>query len=139
VGPDDPLFPPTRVEVGESGCFEIAGLSRTHWKDAAAIRKIFKEAFKNAGLPYFNPHSFRHTLGGLGQKICRTPEDFKAWSQNMGHAQVLTTLTSYGAVAQHRQMRFWRNWPALDIATMNPWAGRPRCWLNPIGWTVLRR
>jgi integrase len=102
-GPDDPLFPPTRVEVGESGCFEIAGLSRTHWKDAAATRKIFKEAFKNAGLPYFNPHSFRHTLGGLGQKICRTPEDFKAWSQNMGHAQVLTTLTSYGAVAQHRQ------------------------------------
>ena len=91
------------VELSESGCFENAGLSRTHWKDAAAIRKIFKEAFKGAGLPYFNPHSFRHTLGAFGQKICRTPEDFKAWSQNMGHAQVLTTLTSYGAVAQHRQ------------------------------------
>ena len=102
-GPDDPLFPATKVELGESGCFKNAGLSRTHWKDAAAIRRIFKEAFESAGLPYFNPHSFRHTLGALGQKICRTPEDFKAWSQNMGHAQVLTTLTSYGAVAQHRQ------------------------------------
>jgi hypothetical protein len=28
---------------------------------------------------------------------------FKAWSQNLGHAHVLTTFTSYGAVAQHRQ------------------------------------
>jgi integrase/recombinase XerC len=102
-GPDDPLFPATKVELGESGCFENAGLDRKHWRDAAAIRRIFKEAFENAGLPYFNPHSFRHTLGTLGQKICRTPEELKAWSQNMGHAQVLTTLTSYGAVAQDRQ------------------------------------
>ena len=27
----------------------------------------------------------------------------KAWSQNLGHEQVLTTLTSYGHVEDHRQ------------------------------------
>lgn len=35
---------------------------------------------------------------------CRTPEDYKAWSQNLGHDKVLTTFTSYGAVAAGRQM-----------------------------------
>jgi hypothetical protein len=56
-----------------------------------------------AGLPYFNPHSFRNTLVALGEKICPNPEAFKAWSQNLGHAHVLTTFTSYGAVASSRQ------------------------------------
>lgn len=27
----------------------------------------------------------------------------KAWSQNLGHANVMTTLTSYGEVPTHRQ------------------------------------
>ena len=27
----------------------------------------------------------------------------KAWSQNLGHNDVLTTFTSYGTVAVHRQ------------------------------------
>ena len=56
-----------------------------------------------AGLPYFNPHSFRNTLVALGEKICRSPEEFKAWSQNLGHEQVLTTFCSYGEVPEQRQ------------------------------------
>lgn len=102
-GDDDPLFPSTRVVVGEQGVFEVAGLERTHWSSAAPIRTIFRQAFEAAGLPYFNPHSFRHTLVRLGQALCRTPEEFKAWSQNLGHDQVLTTFTSYGPVDTHRQ------------------------------------
>lgn len=64
---------------------------------------IFREAFEHAGLPYFNPHSLRKTLARLGQQVCKSPEDFKAWSQNFGHEQVLTTFTSYGSVATGRQ------------------------------------
>ena len=56
-----------------------------------------------AGLPYFNPHSFRNTLVRLGQTTCQTPEHFKAWSQNLGHEQVLTTFLSYGQVEGPRQ------------------------------------
>jgi integrase len=102
-GPDDPLFPATKVSLGESGHFENVGLDRKHWKDASAVRRIFKGAFEAAGLPYFNPHSFRNTLVALGEKICPNPEAFKAWSQNLGHAHVLTTFTSYGVVASSRQ------------------------------------
>ena len=39
----------------------------------------------------------------LGETRCQTPEQFKAWSQNLGHEGVLTTLTSYGAVGNNRQ------------------------------------
>jgi len=102
-GNDDPLFPSTRIELGPSRQFEAAGLKQAHWSTATPIRKIFREAFVNAGLPYFNPHSFRNTLVQLGQEVCKTPEQFKAWSQNLGHEKVLTTFLSYGEVACQRQ------------------------------------
>jgi integrase len=102
-GNDDPLFPATRICLGAGRQFEAAGLARKHWSNASPIRAILREAFVRAGLPYFNPHSFRNTLVQLGQEICRTPEQFKAWSQNLGHEKVLTTFLSYGEVACQRQ------------------------------------
>jgi integrase len=102
-GNDDPVFPATAVTVGAARQFEPNGLKREHWSSAAPIRAIFRDAFQAAGLPYFNPHSFRKTLVRLGEVLCRTPEQFKAWSQNLGHEGVLTTFYSYGAVAPHRQ------------------------------------
>ncbi|HEY8382625.1 MAG TPA: tyrosine-type recombinase/integrase [Microvirga sp.] len=107
--PDDPLFPATRVEVGESGQFEAVGLERKHWNSAGPIREVFKRAFTGAGLPYANPHVFRKTLAQLGERLCQTPEEFKAWSQNLGHEGVLTTLTSYGEVAPTRQAQIIRD------------------------------
>lgn len=100
---NDPLFPATEVGLGPRGGFQALGLSRKHWASAEPIRRVFREAFKSSGLPYFNPHSFRTTLGQLGERMCASPEAFKAWSQNLGHEQVLTTLTSYGQVAPRRQ------------------------------------
>jgi integrase len=102
-GNDDPLFPATRIAQGQNLQFEVSGLERKHWNNASPIRTIFREAFDRAGVPYFNPHSFRNTLVRLGQEVCVSPEHFKAWSQNLGHEKVLTTLTSYGEVACHRQ------------------------------------
>jgi integrase len=102
-GLEDPLFPSTKIVVGDSRHFEASGLDRKHWSSAGPIRKAFKDAFTVAGLPYFNPHSFRKTLVRLGEKLCRTPEQFKAWSQNLGHEKVLTTFSSYGEVATERQ------------------------------------
>ena len=107
-GPDDPLFPATEVTLGIDQQFEAAGLSRSHWSTAAPIRRIFKEAFTKAGLPYFNPHSLRRTLAQFGERLCHTPEEFKAWSQNLGHETVLTTFSSYGEVARERQAKLIR-------------------------------
>jgi integrase len=81
-GLDDPLFPATKVALGEDLRFKVAGLDRKRWNNAGPIRTVFKGAFTAAGLPYFNPHSFRKTLALLGGKKCKTPEEYKAWAQN---------------------------------------------------------
>jgi integrase/recombinase XerD len=101
-GPDDPLFPSTKVGH-RNGSFASVGLSRVHWRSAAPIREVFKAAFAQASLPYCTPHSFRSTLVQLGERICKSPEEFKAYSQNLGHDSVLTTFSSYGRVSHARQ------------------------------------
>ncbi len=100
---DDPLFPSTSVVLGTTQHFEVEGLKREHWRTTSPIRTIFRKAFTKAGLRYYNPHSFRHTLALLGETVCQKPEDFKAWSQNLGHVAVLTTFMSYGEVPTWRQ------------------------------------
>ena len=102
-GHDDPLFPKTKTGQNAEREFESSGLTKEHWSTASPIRKVFRDAFESAGLSYFNPHSFRDTLAVLGEKLCQTPEEFKAWSQNLGHEGVLTTLYSYGEVQPQRQ------------------------------------
>lgn len=102
-GNDDPLFPATNVVNCDRHVFQVVGLKRDRWSNAEPIRRIFRDAFEGVGLPYFNPHSLRSTLVQLGENLCKTPEQFKAWSQNLGHEGVLTTFYSYGQVADRRQ------------------------------------
>jgi integrase len=107
-GLDDPLFPATRIAIGSERRFEVAGLDKKCWSNATPIRTIFREAFMAAGLPYFNPHSFRKTLVRLGEQTCQSPEEFKAWSQNLGHDSPMTTFVSYGQVNARRQAEIIR-------------------------------
>ena len=99
--------------MGDNLRFAAAGLDRKHWSNAGPIRTIFKGAFTAAGLPYFNPHSFRKTLALLGGQKCKTPEEYKAWSQNLGHEDVLTTFRSYGDVSSYRQAEIIRSFGGL--------------------------
>lgn len=98
-----PVFPRTKIGQDRDLSFEVQGLEPQCWNTTGPIRQIFKNAFEGAGLSYFNPHSFRNTLVNLAERYCRTPEEFKAWSQNLGHENVLTTFTSYGNIDPHRQ------------------------------------
>jgi integrase len=108
-GPDDPLFPATQVALDLNRQFAAVGVARKGWRNAAAVRKIFRDAFEAAGLPYSNPHTFRKTLARFGQQTCRTPGEYKAFSQNIGHEDVLTTFTSYGAVPLDQQASIIRS------------------------------
>lgn len=108
-GDEDPLFPKTLIGIVENGGFQPIGLAREHWSGTGPIRAIYRQAFEAAGLPYFNPHCFRDSLVQLGERLCTTPEQFKAWSQNIGHERVLTTLTSYGKVPAARQAELIRS------------------------------
>lgn len=114
----DPLFPKTRVAVGPSRRFEALGIAREPWAGPSSAARIFKQAFVNAGLPPFSPHRVRDTIAELAKLHCRTPEDYKAWSQNMGHNDVMTTFSSYGSVSPGRQVelmgRYRRPGPLPD-------------------------
>lgn len=102
-GGDDPLFPATQMGLDENGGFHAVGIMRSGWSTTQPINAIFRRAFEAAGLVYFNPHSFRDMLVRHAMTMKLSPEAMKAWSQNLGHADVLTTFTSYGSVPAHRQ------------------------------------
>ncbi|MFC6639308.1 hypothetical protein GV827_21075 [Sulfitobacter sp. JBTF-M27] len=59
------------------------------------LNNIVKNAFAAVQLPRYTPHSFRHMLVLYGDQICGTREEFKAWSQNMGHNSVIVSVSSY--------------------------------------------
>lgn len=102
-GPDDPLFPRTCMGLDENGHFVAAGFDRKPWASAEPIRGIFRRAFAACALPYFNPHALRQTLTRLAYDLDLTPRELKAWSLGLGHAGVMTTLSSYGHLTEDEQ------------------------------------
>jgi len=101
-GPDDPLFPPLKTGVID-GALTVVGFERGIYKNPNAIRTAIKEAFNRADLPAFTPHSFRKTLVKWGETVYITREAFKAFSQNIGHSSVVTTISAYCPVSIERQ------------------------------------
>jgi integrase len=107
-GPDDPLFPPAKVKAID-GAFQVVGLSRETYKNANAIREAIKDAFTRADLPPFTPHAFRKTLVKWADAAYPTRVAFKAFSQNIGHSSVVTSISAYCPVSieeqRHQLMR----------------------------------
>ena len=109
-GPDDYLFPAVYVAFNSQAAkFESGELSREACAGPDAVRRAFRRIFSLAGLPYFNPHSFRKTLVLLGLRVSRNPEEFKAWSQNLGHEDMLTTFSAYGTIPSYRQEQIFQS------------------------------
>src|SRR6185437_1049298 len=44
-GPNDPLFPRTKMGHDGDKLFCVAGVDPVHWADASPVRAIYKEAF----------------------------------------------------------------------------------------------
>lgn len=92
--PDDPIFPATlQKSVSNYSKNEVA---HSFWSGTGAARKIFEKRCKDADLPYFHPHSFRHLVVNIMSKTRLTEEEKRAISLNLGHANVGTTFGSYG-------------------------------------------
>ena len=92
----DPLFPSTKVEQGHGTfAFTATELEQTFWKNSGPARQIFIKRFQEAGMDYYSPHSFRRTAVNVALSLCKTPSDFKAVSQNLGHEKIATTMFDY--------------------------------------------
>jgi integrase/recombinase XerD len=123
-GPDDPLFPATRLTLDTNGLFAGGGIERRLWTSAGPIRDIFRHAFERSGIPYCNPHSLRRTLMQVAYDRNLTHKQLKAWSQNLGHDSVLTSMVSYGALSLEEQT-------LLENSPTKTRLPRPKFWRSP--------
>lgn len=98
----DALFPKPPIKHVD-GQFSFEDLSRDPYRNAWQLSIVIKRAFVSAGLPGFNPHSVRTTLALLSNDRCKTMEQTKAWSLNLGHKSLKTTAESYQPVGPERQ------------------------------------
>lgn len=99
---------PKRLMGLRDGSFASIGLSRDCYGNAGQVRDVIKGAFVAAGLPAFAPHSFRKTLTVWADRYYPTREGFKAFSQNIAHDSVVTTVGSYLPVSRERQAELIR-------------------------------
>ena len=119
-GPDDPLFPATLVvDLDANGQF-------------AAVRYRSQRMAKCGGSPENIPRCLRLGRPSLQQSAYVSenaspvrpanlpdPEEYKAFSQNIGHEDVLTTFTSYGEVPLERQAAIIRSLRSREEAVDN--------------------
>ncbi|MGB0508127.1 MAG: tyrosine-type recombinase/integrase [Pikeienuella sp.] len=107
-GPGDALFPKAKIEAVNGQGFRCVGFHRAGYANSAKLNAIIKDTFASVQMPRYTAHSFRKTLTLLGDEKCDTREQFKAWSQNLGHDHVGTTVNSYLPVTSHRQAELIR-------------------------------
>jgi len=102
-GPEDALFPkPERQLI--NGKFSFNTVSRSHYTNANKLTQIIRLAFANVQLPQYTAHSFRNTLALLMSDLNLSMEQQKAWSQNLGHDNLQTTVSHYMKVSEQRQL-----------------------------------
>lgn len=89
----DPLFPIIPSQFNQINLLEPE-VKKAEIKSNTTIIDIFKRAFQAQGLPYYRPHSFRHTISRYAET--QSPQFFNAVSQSLGHSSITTTFQSYG-------------------------------------------
>ncbi|WP_342448124.1 tyrosine-type recombinase/integrase [Parasedimentitalea huanghaiensis] len=68
------------------------------------INQAFAIASAVIGKAY-SPHSARHCLKALGDQLCDSAQERKAWSLNMGHESEVITNTHYGKMTSESRMQ----------------------------------
>ncbi len=97
--PHDALFPDGKKLVARA-------LDATPVEPLASSKPLqdaFARASQRIGKSY-TPHSARHTLKALGAQMCRSYEQRKAWSMNLGHSDEQITEKHYAKMSQIRSI-----------------------------------
>ena len=107
-GGEDALFPKPNMVAKPGQGFQVAGLSRESYSNSNALRQVIKNAFSEAGLPIFAPHSFRKTIVSWADDVCTDWASRKAVSLNLGQADIGTAAYSYLPLSEDRQAELIR-------------------------------
>lgn len=101
-GPEDALFPrPERRLV--NGKFVFDTVSREIYANGSIVNEVFKKAFAQVQMHPYGAHSIRKTLVQEMNDRNLTLAEQKAWSQNLGHENFATTVSSYLPVSDQQQ------------------------------------
>ena len=95
--PSNPIFPSTqlRFKTGTNSFIAI-DVNDKRWESTSAINKILKDRSAEAGLKYYNPHSYRDTIINLCKRRGLDYEEQSAVSLNLGHKTLFITEANYG-------------------------------------------
>lgn len=122
--PQKPLFP------SGSG-FSLKKVSDNFWQTSSPAREMVRERCADAGISYYNPHSFRHSAVAFMSERGLTEADKRSISLVLGHENIGTTFGVYGyghispqdAVKRVREMRD-QNDQALKLTLTDEELGR---------------
>lgn len=98
--PNDALFPEIRMLQQAADPERRDAIEPM--QSISAVTDAFRLASRGATQDY-SPHSARHTLAHLGDQLCRTGEQRKAWSLNLGHSSEAITWAHYGKISDTRR------------------------------------
>ena len=101
-GPEDALFPKPERRLMD-GKFVFDRLSREIYANGAIVNNVFRTAFEQVQMHPYGAHSIRKTLGQELSDRNLPLATQKAWSQNLGHENFATTVSSYLPVSEQQQ------------------------------------
>ena len=96
---NDPIFPMTDLKrLPGSFSYIATDIKAKAWKSPGAISKIFKDRSKEAGLEYYNPHSYRDTLYQLCKSLGLSVKQLSVISKNLGQNNLFIAEESYSGM-----------------------------------------
>lgn len=116
---EDALFPSSTQLSAIPPAAVLSLRTRSAWEPmatASAVDAVFKRASAMIGTK-ITPHSARHTIAALGDQICRTQAQRKAWSLNMGHNSTATTFGHYGRMTNTAKNEVLEAFDVMDELT----------------------
>ena len=99
------------AQLGSEGLTQRANC--VPMRSASAVDAVFGLACEGRPARY-TPHSARHCLAQLGDRLCRTVEQRKAWSLNFGHENEGITWKHYGNVSAARKAEIFEEFEVVD-------------------------
>lgn len=98
----DPLFPRFEQSFARDGLPALI-LEKKIIHSQTTIRNIFAKAFKDNDLPYYKPHSFRHSITRKANEMPNSSKWISALNQNFGHKIDSVIISSYGTIAEEKR------------------------------------
>lgn len=95
---EDAVFPSNIDLVQKRLPLDASHATVPSMRSEHAIRRVFREASATVSKSY-SPHSARRTITTCQIKICRTPAELRAVSQNLGHESLETTIKYYAKLS----------------------------------------